>query len=64
MTALRPVTESEMATLNYDRFGEFSPLVLKRLQAIYQIACGNFTRKKIATFLGLTTGHCSFFTSS
>jgi transposase len=54
MTALRPLTETEMATLNYDRFGAFSPLVLKRLNAIYLIALGEFTRKKIATILGLT----------
>lgn len=54
MTALRPVTESEMAALNYDRFSDFSPLVLKRLHAIYLIAIGTFTHKTIATILGLT----------
>jgi transposase len=54
MTALRPVTDVEMATLNYDRFGDFSPLVLKRLHAIYLIAVGTFTHKKIATILDLT----------
>jgi transposase len=54
MTALRPVTDSEMATLNYDRFGDFSPLVLKRLHAIYLIAVGTFTHKTISIFLNLT----------
>lgn len=54
MTALRPVTESEMAALIYDRFSDFSPLVLKRLQAIYLVALGTFTHKTIATILGLT----------
>jgi transposase len=54
MTALRPVTEFEMATLKYDRFSDFSPLVLKRLHAIYLIAIGTFTHKTVATILGLT----------
>ena len=54
MTALRPVTDSEMAALNYDRFSDFSPLVLKRLHAIYLVAVGSFTHKTIATILGLT----------
>jgi transposase len=54
MYALRPVTETELDALNYDRFGDFSPLVLKRLHAIHQIACSHFTHGEIATFLGLT----------
>ncbi len=54
MTALRPFTEVEMATLKYDRFSDFSPLVLKRLHAIYLIAIGTFTHKTVATILGLT----------
>ncbi len=56
MYALRPVTETELAALKYDRFGDFSHLVLKRLQAIYQIAYNSFTHREIAIFLGLTPG--------
>jgi transposase len=54
MTALRPVTDTELDALSYDRFGDFSPLVSKRLHAIYHVAFGRFKRAEIADFLGLT----------
>lgn len=53
MYTLRPVTENEMATLNYGRFSETHKIVSKRFHAIYQIAQNEFTRGEIAKFLDL-----------
>lgn len=53
MHTLRPLAVEEMAALKYERFCQTNKIVSKRMQAIYQIAEGEFTRQEIGKFLDL-----------